>query len=129
MKQTMQIWRLALFAILAVAFTVATSQAQGSGSKEQARKMEVGGELQTVQANGSKSLALKVTRAMDDLGNEIADLNGQTVRLAADAKTRALGAKYRVGAKLLVRGSYNAADKTLTVMTYKADDAKGSDSK
>lgn len=129
MMQTKQIWRLALLAVMIAAFSVSTAWAQGSASKEKAMKVSVGGELQTVENNGGKSLALKVTHATDDKGNELGDLNGQTVQLAADARTRALAAKHPAGTKLLVKGSFNAAKKVLTVTAYKVDDGKGSASK
>lgn len=129
MMQTKQIWRLALLAVMVAAFSVSTTWAQGSDSKEKAMKVNVGGELQTVASNGGKSLALKVRQATDDQGNELGELSGQTVRLAADARTRALASKYPAGTKLLVKGSFNAAEKVLTVTVYKVDDGKGSDSK
>ena len=127
MMQTKQIWRLALLAAMLAAFSVSTAWAQGSDSKEKAMKVNVGGELRTVESG--KAHALKVAQAMDEQGNPLADLNGQTVKLAADAKTRAIAAKHRAGTKLIVKGNFNAAEKVLTVTAYKVDDGKGSDTK
>lgn len=129
MMQTKQRWRLALLAAMLAAFSVSTAWAQGSDSKDKAMKIDVAGELQTVESNGSKSLALKVMQAVDAQGNEVAAMSGQTVKLAADARTRALAAKHSAGTKLIVKGTLNVPEKLLTVMTYKVDDGKGSDNK
>lgn len=129
MKRTEKLLSVALLAVALTALSLATGWAQGSGSKEKTMKVNVGGELQTVTSNGTKSFVLKVAQATDDQGNKLADLSGQTFKLVADAKTRALAAKHSAGSKLLVKGTLNATEKILAVATYKADDGKGSDTK
>ena len=127
MMRTKQILRLAFCAAALTLFSVSAAWAQGSGSKEKAMKVNVGGEFRT--AEGGKVHTLKVAQAMDEQGNPLSDMNGQTVKLAADAKTRAIAAKHRAGTKLIVKGNFDAAEKVLTVTTYKVDDGKGSDTK
>lgn len=135
-------WMIALTVIMglaAVAFSQAGSDSKDSGktSGKTASQMAVTveGELQVLDGEGSdskdgmKPLGLKVMKATDAKGNELANLKGQTLKLAASAKTKALAAKHSSGEKLTIRGSLNSQAKTLTVNTFKAGGGTGSDSK
>ena len=135
-------WMIALTVIMglaAAAFPQAGSDSKESGktSGKTASQMAVTveGELQVLDGEGSdskdgmKPLGLKVMKAADAKGNELANLKGQTLKLAASAKTKALAAKHSSGEKLTIRGSLNSQAKTLTVNTFKAGGGTGSDSK
>jgi len=122
---------------------VALSQS-GSGGKESGKtgvkkisrmSVTVKGELQALKSEGSDSkdgmrpLGVKVMKAIDAKGNELTNLNGETLKLAMSAKAKALATKYSAGEKLTIRGSLDQQAKTLTVNAFKVGGGAGSDSK
>ncbi|MCI0390192.1 MAG: hypothetical protein MOB07_15685 [Acidobacteria bacterium] len=128
-----------MMGLAVVAFPQSGSDSKES-SKASAKKVSqmavtVEGELQVLDGEGSgskdgmKPLGLKVMKATDAKGSELANLKGQTLKLAMSAKTKALAAKHSGGEKLMIKGSLNPQAKILTVNAFKVGGGAGSDSK
>ncbi len=135
-------WMIVLTVIVGLA--AAAFPQSGSDSKDSGKTsgktvsqmaVTVEGELQVLDGEGSdpkdgmKPLGVKVMKAVDAKGNELANLKWQTLKLAMSAKTKALAAKHPSGKKLTIRGSLNSQAETLTVRAFRAGVGTGSDSK
>lgn len=139
-KNTLWIALVTVFAVT-IGVSAAMSKKEAVNSVNPAARMNVTveGELQVLESAGSgskeeaKTLGVKVAKAMDAKGGELANLEGQTLRLTANIKAKELSSKHTSGDKLMIKGSLDADAKTLAVSDYKpasaGSKAQGSGSK
>jgi hypothetical protein len=129
MKLSRQMRLLTGFTLLALTVTFVALTA-ASNDKQ---KITAYGALQMMEGAATKTgatpLALKVAKAIDEKGESLDMLDGQTIRLAGQKSLQAIAKKHKAGDGLMIKGSLNAKEKILTILSYKAVGSSGSGTK